>query len=365
VQWDQAKLRTDVRLLTWYFPYEGIRPAELARLIEGKETGRLTSTRVASGAEPQPAVPLLPAPGGGGGGGNAGVVQLADKLPGDEQYEGLLLSGRSSADGQGVLAMPEGMTVAPSDQVCIVLNTPRTGKPGHVLRVGSYYPCVIHGPNAAGRMVVSIAASVELQWGLANADWSQGSETISITPIVSHQDQTPSGAAITAHVTYGGTPPIFTKISQGDVLPYIPFGDDQEGQQTVSKGLLLPVRTFYDTTGSIGTHSATTADEASMAEYQYKTVTETRAWRVAYDSSNLYVYTRTEVLKHGVKENASAETRLSIPLSSLGVEVTHVSDVRYDAANRKFQKKTQAVRVLSASAESAWTDVYTAQLSCQ
>ena len=44
-------------------------------------------------------------------------------------------------------------------------------------------------------------------------------------------------------------------------------------------------------------------------------------------------------------------------------QVTHVSDMRVDGASQKLQVKTQQIEVISADAESAWTDVHTG-VSC-
>jgi hypothetical protein len=149
-----------------------------------------------------------------------------------------------------------------------------------------------------------------VRWGKATADWTQASgSSITVIPVVSRTDNTVTGEPnVTAYVTFNDSPPIFTNIDTNDILPYVPIDGD------VNRGVLLPVGTTYSSSGSLGSSNETeAADTTTLSACEFKTVTLTRLYRMAYGAGFiLYGYYRDEVYKHGVLTSVSGETRVTI-----------------------------------------------------
>jgi hypothetical protein len=93
-------------------------------------------------------LPRIPKPSGAGGG---VIVKIAANASGGGQYTGYIITGDSTADGTGNLAMPEGMTV-PDDVDALVCNINETST--HDLAVGQFVIGVDRGTDADGRTIV-------------------------------------------------------------------------------------------------------------------------------------------------------------------------------------------------------------------
>lgn len=70
-------------------------------------------------------------------GGNTVLIKITGNASGGGQYNGRILSGTSTADGSGNLAMPEGLTVPAADNA-IVLNEDEDGQATHWLKTDTF-----------------------------------------------------------------------------------------------------------------------------------------------------------------------------------------------------------------------------------
>ena len=83
------------------------------------------------------------------------------------------------------------------------------------------------------------------------------------------------------------------------------------------------------------------------------------------------IFEGDQIVEENVTINNSLSVTLNVTISgtltvtgtianTTPITATVVTDVQYDSATNKFQKKTQTLTVLAKGAESGWTDVFTA-----
>ncbi len=92
--------------------------------------------------------------GAGGGADNTITVKITSNASGGGKYNGRSVTGASTAVASGNLSMPEGMTVAGSDD-CLIINYAENGLSTHVLTTSSFHTGIKLGISG-GLTVVAI-----------------------------------------------------------------------------------------------------------------------------------------------------------------------------------------------------------------
>jgi hypothetical protein len=84
------------------------------------------------------------------------TVKITSAASGGGQYNGRILTGQSTADGSGDLALPEGMTVPDADD-CLVINLSESVVSGHEIANNSFRTGRVVGVTTAGLRIVVVS----------------------------------------------------------------------------------------------------------------------------------------------------------------------------------------------------------------